>query len=68
MDDKKKVIFAVAGIAVAAGLLVWQFALRPDPNAVGVADMPASTRMQPGTQRDAAAGPMPVDLSAARRR
>jgi hypothetical protein len=52
----------VLGI-VAVALVVWQFFLRPSPNAVGVSDMPPEVRATGAEQRDPNAGPVPVDLS-----
>jgi hypothetical protein len=56
-------LLAVGLLVVAVGLILWQTVFRRSPDAVGVENMPASTHLQPGTQRDAGAGPMPVDLS-----
>jgi hypothetical protein len=56
------IVAAVLGV-VAVALVVWQFFLRPNPDAVGVNDMPPQTRATGTEQRDPGAGPAPVDLS-----
>lgn len=66
VDDNKKKLAAIGLVVVAVALILWQTVLRRNPEAVGVEDMPASARLQPGTQRDAAAGPIPVDISRSR--
>lgn len=52
------VILAIVLMVIAIGLFVWQFALRPNPNAVSVDDIPAQYKGTP--PRDPNAGPMPV--------
>ncbi len=66
MDDNKKKLAAIGLVVVAVALILWQAIFRKNPEAVGVEDMPASTRLQSGTQRDPGAGPVPVDISRSR--
>jgi hypothetical protein len=60
--DTGKIFLAVGLIAVAIVLLLWQFAFKKDPNAVGVEDVPKEYRYS-GGQRDPNAGPIPMDVS-----
>ena len=61
-NANNKTMLAVVLIVVALVLAFWQIVLRPSPNAVGVSDMPESTKLK-DAERAPNAGPLPVDVS-----